>query len=71
LTGPKVSNAPVGQQPVEADRDTEAGQEVERQQDAQVGPAYEVVPQQRHGDQERQEGHDHCGDVDVAVQAGH
>jgi hypothetical protein len=38
----------MGQQPVEADRDPEAGREVEREEERQLAPADPILPEQVH-----------------------
>ena len=47
----------VGQQPVVADGDAEAGREVESDEHREVGPADELVPQQDDGGEEGEERH--------------
>jgi hypothetical protein len=61
----------VGQQAVVADRDAEAGGEVEGDEDRQVGPADDAVPQQDDGGEEGQERHDDRPEVQGALQLGH
>ncbi len=62
---------PVGQQAVEADRDADCGEQVHDGEDRQVARPEEVVPQQRRRRDHPEKRDHHCGDVHIALQAGH
>jgi hypothetical protein len=61
----------VGEQPVIADGDPDRRQQVHDGEDHEVARAEKVVPQQHRRRYHPQEGDDDCGDVGVALEAGH
>ena len=61
----------VGEQPVEADGDAEAGEHVHHGQDHEVGRGHRAVPEQDDRREEGHEGEHHGGEVDALFKIGH
>jgi hypothetical protein len=56
---------------VEADRDAERGRQVDADHDPEVGPADELIPQERDRRDDGDERDDYGGDVGIALETGH